>query len=146
MAVWRGRARDKMATSEKLAEENHGDRSRPRARARPLGPTEFPAFERHAWAIDTEIANGRRFTREIRVLFRLPQRQRRRRRRFPISPKHSPSRETARDTPCHPHISRDPSQDAYRINRARLIIPRSSLTSNREDIKDSNITAMEWEK
>lgn len=30
---WRGHARDKMATSEKLAEENHGDRSR-RARAR----------------------------------------------------------------------------------------------------------------
>lgn len=49
MAVWRGRARDKMATSEKLAEENHGrsistTRARARARSRPLGPTEFPAI------------------------------------------------------------------------------------------------------
>lgn len=65
-----------------------GDRSRPRARARALARVlsdrpNSPRSKRHAWTKDTEIANGRRFTREIRVPFRLP--RRRRRRRVPLS-------------------------------------------------------------
>lgn len=50
---WRGRARDKMATNEKLAEENHGDRYRRRARARTPADSHVDRIPRvHASRLD----------------------------------------------------------------------------------------------
>lgn len=104
---WRGRARDKMATSEKLAEENHGDRSRRRARARSYSHVDrIPRV--HASRLDKSTLKSQTAANSRgKFAYHFHHLKRRRRRwrlyygyhddaTFPISPKHSPSRGTAR--------------------------------------------------
>lgn len=124
---WRGRARDKMATSEKLVEENHGDRSRRRARAlvfsrRPNSPRSCVASGQEHWNRKRPLIHaGNSHIISITSnddddddkLYEYHEDA-----TFSISPKHSPSRGTARRAISPAYLAQS-FRNAYRMKKRK---------------------------